>query len=286
MKIGIGLPGTIPGAQGETVLEWARKAGGGPFSSLGIIDRLVYPNYEPLITLAAAAGATRRVRLMTTILIAPIRNAGVLAKQAATLDALSGGRLTLGLGLGAREDDYMAAPEPFKGRGRRFEEQLAIMKRVWSGEAAGEGAGPVGPRPSQPGGPELLIGAMSPAGLARAGRWAEGILVPGTPDSIGQAYAVAQDSWKAAGRSGAPRLVGAAYYALGPGSPDRGAAYVRDYYGFMGPAAEYMAQSILGTAEAVRSAIEVFSGMEMDEFVLWPTISELDQVDRLADIVS
>ena len=144
----------------------------------------------------------------------------------------------------------------------------------------------MGPRPSQHGGPELLIGARSPPGLARAGGWAEGILVPGTPDSIGQAYAVAQDSWKAAGRAGAPRLVGAAYYALGPGSQDRGAAYVRDYYGCMGAGTEYLAQSILGTAETVRNAIEVFSGIGMDEFILWPTISELDQVDRLADIVS
>ncbi len=89
MKIGIGLPATIPGVGGDTILEWAKKADAGSFSSLGIIDRLVYPNYEAMITLAAAAGATSRVRLMTTILVAPLRNPGVLAKEAATLDALS-----------------------------------------------------------------------------------------------------------------------------------------------------------------------------------------------------
>ena len=285
MKIGIGLPATIPGARPEGVLDWARKADAGPFSSLGIIDRLVYPNYEPLITLAAAAGVTKRVRLMTTILVAPLRNAGVLAKQAATLDAISGGRLTLGVAVGPREDDYIAAPASFKGRGARFDEQLALMKRIWSGGPVGDGVGPMGPPPSQPGGPELLIWASSPTAIRRVGRWADGLLTPGTPDSIRQAYGVAEESWSAAQRSGAPRLVGAAYYALGPNARDRGADYLLDYYAFMGPAANYMAQSILMTPEAVKDAIKGFSEIGMDEFILWPTVSDLDQVDRLEEVV-
>lgn len=120
MKVGIGLPGNVPGAKGDLVLDWARRADAGPFSSLGIIDRLVYDNYEPLITLAAAAGVTSRVRLATCVLLAPLRNPGVLAKQAATLDALSGGRLTLGVGVGRRPDDFQAAPSIYEERGRRL----------------------------------------------------------------------------------------------------------------------------------------------------------------------
>ncbi len=114
MKIGIGLPATIPGVNGQLVLNWARKADAGPFSSLAMLDRMVFPNYEPLTTLAAAAAVTQRVRLMTTVLITTLRNAGILAKQAATIDALSNGRLTLGLGVGAREDDFRAAPAQFR----------------------------------------------------------------------------------------------------------------------------------------------------------------------------
>ena len=159
------------------------------------------------------------------------------------------------------------------------------MKRIWSGEPVGDGVRPVGPAPSRSGGPELLIGASSPVALRRVGRWGDGIIIPGTPDSLRQSYSVAEESWKSAGRAGKPRLVGAAYYALGPKAGDRGATYISDYYAFMGPAVDYMTQSILTTPKAVESAIQGFSAIGVDEFILWPTVADLDQVDRLAEIV-
>src|SRR5687768_17739466 len=109
MELGVGLPNTLKGATGALMLEWARRADAGPFASLGVFDRLLYDSYEPLVSLAAAAGATSRVQLATLIIIGPLRNDALLAKEAATLDALSGGRLTLGVALGARRDDYEAA---------------------------------------------------------------------------------------------------------------------------------------------------------------------------------
>src|SRR3712207_5389815 len=101
MEIGVGLPATIPGASGSLVLDWARRADSGPFSSLGVIDRLVYKNHESLVALAASAAVTDRVRLQSTILIAPVRDAALLAKQAATIDAFSGDALRSGLAWGA-----------------------------------------------------------------------------------------------------------------------------------------------------------------------------------------
>src|SRR5579871_2980216 len=109
MQIGIGLPNAVPGTDGPRLIEWARRADAGPFTSLGVLDRLAYASYDPLTALAAAAAVTRRVRLVTMIVIGPLRNTLLLAKAAASVDALSGGRLTLGLAVGARRDDYEAA---------------------------------------------------------------------------------------------------------------------------------------------------------------------------------
>jgi alkanesulfonate monooxygenase SsuD/methylene tetrahydromethanopterin reductase-like flavin-dependent oxidoreductase (luciferase family) len=287
MDIGIGLPATIPGARGSLVLEWAKRADSGPFSSLGILDRLVYTNYEPLITLAAAAAVTDRIRLMSTILIAPLRGAGVLAKQAATIDALSGGRLSLGLGVGAREDDFQFAPASFHDRGRRFEEQLDLMKRVWSGQPVSDEVGPVGPPPARSGGPELLIGGYSPPAIRRVGRWADGYISGGVrdPEQVRHLFDIAEESWRAKRRGGRPRLLASLYYALGPNAA-RGGDYIRDYYSYFGPGADDIARSIPSSPEAVEELIRGFRDVGADEVICWPTVAELEQVDRLADLVA
>ena len=285
MKVGIGIPASA-GMSGGTVLEWAKKADTGPFSSLATIDRLAYGNYEPMTLLAAAAGVTQRIRLMTSILLAPIRNAGVLAKQAASIDAISGGRLTLGFGVGNRDDDYRAAPASFNDRGKRFDQQLALMKRIWAGEPVGDDVGPVGPPPVQAGGPEVLIGAFSPAALRRAGQWADGFLgalVP--PEQLQQMYGAVLEAWESAGRSGKPRLVVARYYRLGPDTAERGEAYIRDYYSFAGPMADQIVQAMLSTPESIKAAVQAYEAVGADELILWPTVADLDQIHRLADVV-
>ena len=286
MKIGIGHPGTIPGVKGQLILDWAKRADAGPFSSLGSLDRLVYTNYDALITLTAAAAVTQRIRLMTTVLLAPLYNGGVLAKQAASLDAISGGRLTLGVGVGAREDDFRAAPASFHDRGKRFEAQLETMKRAWSGQPLAEDIGSIGPPPVQPGGPELLIGGYSPAAIQRVSRWGDGYIAGGAPPPMArQGYEVAEQAWKAAGRAGTPRFVAAMYWGLGPNAADRAGAYLRNYYAFMAPMAEQIARSVASTPEAVKGAIQAFADVGVDELICWPCIPDLDQVDRLADLI-
>src|SRR3954462_1074070 len=162
MEVGIGLPTTIPGVTGEQVLEWARRAEARGFSSLGTIDRIVYPNYESLIALAAVAGVTERIRLARTILLAPYRaNAALVAKQAATLDHLSGGRLLLGVAVGGREDDYAVSGGDFPSPGRRFHGMPEDWERSWAGEPVA-GGGPVGPQPPR-GRPTLILGGSADA---------------------------------------------------------------------------------------------------------------------------
>jgi alkanesulfonate monooxygenase SsuD/methylene tetrahydromethanopterin reductase-like flavin-dependent oxidoreductase (luciferase family) len=285
MQIGIGLPANIPGVQGKLIVDWAKKADSSPFSSLGLIDRLVYPNYEPLIALAAAAGVTQRIRLMTTVLLAPLRNTAILAKQAASLDALSGGRLTLGLGIGAREDDFHAASTSFGNRGKRFEEQLETMKRIWSGQPLAENIGPVGPSPVRPGGPEILIGAYAPAAIQRVGRWGDGYISGGGgPQRAQHGFKAAQESWQAAGRSGKPRLVGCMYFALGPDARERGGSYLRSYYG-QGQWVDAMINSLPITPEVIKGLIQAYRDIGTDEVILWPCIPDLAQIDQLAELV-
>jgi alkanesulfonate monooxygenase SsuD/methylene tetrahydromethanopterin reductase-like flavin-dependent oxidoreductase (luciferase family) len=286
MQIGIGLPGTIPGVRGEFILDWAKLAEVGPFSSLGVLDRLVYPNYESLITLAAVAGVTQRMRLMTTILIAPLRNTAILAKQAASIDALSNGRLTLGLGVGGREDDFLAAQVLFHERGKRFDEQLATMTRIWSGQPLSDKVGAIGPSPVQQGGPELLIGGNSPRAIKRIGRWGNGFISGGGgPDAARKGYSAAEQAWKEAGRPGKPRFVGATYYGLGPDAAEKAAQYIRHYYSFIGPIADRLASSVPSTPDAVKGAMRAFSDAGVDELILWPTIPDLNQVELLAELV-
>jgi alkanesulfonate monooxygenase SsuD/methylene tetrahydromethanopterin reductase-like flavin-dependent oxidoreductase (luciferase family) len=286
MEIGIGLPATIPGVSGALVLDWARKADQGSFSSLSVIDRIVYPNYEPMITLAAVAGATRRIRLMTSVLLAPLRNTAILAKEAASLDALSGGRLTLGLGIGGRADDFEAIGADMHTRGKRFDEQLETLRRIWDGQPVSPTVGAIGPKPTQPGGPRILIGGYAPEAIRRVARWGAGYIAGGAPPQMArQGYTVAEEAWTTAGRTGKPYFSGGTYFALGPDAAERGGAYIRNYYSFMGPVVEGMAQALPSTPEAVKNAIKAYEEIGVDELLLWPTIADLDQLDRLAELL-
>lgn len=139
--------------------------------------------------LAALEAETQRLRLMTGVLLAPLHNAGILAKQAASLDVLSNGRLTLGLGVGPRVDDYRAAPASFHDRGKRLEQQLELMTRIWSGQPVADQTGPIGPTPVQPGGPEVLLGGQSSSAISRLKRWGNGYIAAlGSPQRTNELF--------------------------------------------------------------------------------------------------
>lgn len=282
----LALPAGMPGIPGSLVIEWARKIEAGPFSSIAVIDRLAYPNWEPLVALSAAAAVTQNVRLMTSLVIAPLRDTVLLAKQAASLDVLSGGRLSLGLGVGRRDDDFTAASKEMPRRGRWFEQQLDIMRRVWSGLGPLEGVGPVGPEPVQPGGPEILIGGSAPAAVRRAGRLGDGYLGSGDPETAAQQFKLVTQGWQKAGKTGEPRLLATSGIALGPDAARRGAEQVRHYNAFYGPeAAERAARGLLTSEESVRGVLKRFQDIGLDEIVFVPRVPDTDLVDRLAQLV-
>jgi alkanesulfonate monooxygenase SsuD/methylene tetrahydromethanopterin reductase-like flavin-dependent oxidoreductase (luciferase family) len=286
MKIGIGLPASLPRVRVDLIQEWARQADAGPFSSLGLIDRVAYDNYEPLVTLAAVAGSTRRIRLMTTVLLTPLRKAGILAKQCATLDVLSRGRLTVGVGIGAREDDFRGAPADYDTREKRFNEQMELMTRVWAGKPVSDEVGHIGPQPVQAGGPELL-GGFLPSSMHYLQRWGQGFVSGSTPpEQTGQEFRMVEKIWHEAERPGHPRLVACFYYALGPQAEEGVASCMRSFYAFKGEAqVQKMISRFPTTPAALRTAIQQFVDIGADELMLWPCIPALDQVQRLADLL-
>jgi len=279
MRVGVGLPAGIPGASGELVLEWARRADEGPFSSLGVIDRLVYDSYDPLITLATAAGTTTRITLATTIITGPLHSDALLAKMAASLDAISGGRLVLGLAVGARREDYVAAGIDYRGRGKRLTEQLITLREAWE-------EGVICPHPVSSRGPALLIGGLSDAGYARMVRYADGYVHGGPPRAFARAADKARAAWRDAGRPGEPQLWAQGYFALGDEAEiERGRRYMRDYYAFVGPFAERIAAEMLTTPQAIAQFLRGYEEAGCDEIVMFPAIAGIEQLERLASIL-
>ncbi|MFI7414586.1 LLM class flavin-dependent oxidoreductase [Streptomyces sp. NPDC049627] len=279
--VGIGLPIGDP----TTLLTWARRADAGPFSTLGLLDRLVYDNPEPLVALAVLAGATARIRVQTEVLLAPLRDTALLAKQAATLDRMTGGRLVLGLGIGGREDDHQATGTDLRTRGRRLDEQMATMCRLWWGEPYGDGVGPIGPAPARPGGPQVLFGGFKPAALERVARWGDGFLAAAAPSWAGGLFDTVRELWKEYGRDGEPRLVAQVNVALGPQHVlDDARARMHAYYAFTGMP-DRMVDGLLTTPAEIRAAITAFADLGADEVMLYCYGLDPDQVHRLADVL-
>lgn len=282
MKIGIGLPTAIPGVEREHVLEWSRRADAAGFSSLAALDRLVYLNWEPLVALGATAAVTERIGLMTAVLLLPYRqNAAVVAKQAATIHALSGGRLTLGVGLGSRDDDYTASGVPMRGRGSRMNEMLGEIRRLWEGAEVGY-AGGVGPdvRDDLP---RIIVGGSSDQAFRRAAEYGDGwMLGGGSPDRFAELSEKLMAAWSERGREGAPARLALTYFALGKDPEGDTERSIRDYYSSAPAYADAIVAVTAKGEDAVRVRLRYFREAGVDEVVMFPASAEPEQVDLLA----
>ncbi len=278
MNVGIGLPNAVRGVDRAGIVDWAQRAERAGFSSLGTLDRIVYSNYESLIALAAAAAVTERIELVTDILIAPLRsNAALFAKQAATIDSLSSGRLTLGLAVGGRPDDFEVSGVEFGRRGRIFDQQLADVTAIWRGE---RGVGPA-PRGGRPG---LLIGGSAEAAFERAARFGDGwTLGGGTPDAFARGLEKMNQAWSDAGREGKPRTMVLFYFALGADAGQRAEDSLGHYYAFLGDYAQRVVGSAAKDADTVRGYLSAFESAGADEVICFPASADVGQVDLLAE---
>lgn len=288
MDIGIGLPGHAPWTDGRALVEWARRAERRGFATFSVSDRLVWTTPEPLITLAAAAGVTSRIRLQTSVLLAPLRaDHALFAKAVTTLDRLAGpGRLRLGLATGLREDDFIVGGVDYATRGRQFDRLLERLTAVIR-DGVVDGHAPVGPPPATPGGPRLLFGGHSTAAIRRIVAHGSGWLAgTATPEDLQQFAPALREAWSKAGRQGSPRVVASVMYALGPNAPQAVRDAIGPYYAFAGEEyARYGIAQALTSPDQIKAAIEEFTRIGCDELIFTGNDPDPGQVDQLADVL-
>lgn len=283
MDIGVCLPTTVPGADGSQLIEFARRADRLGFHSLTVIDRVVYDNYDSIVALSAAAAVTERIKLVTAILLAAYRPSAVeLAKQLASLDRLSGGRLIVGVAAGMREDDYLATGTDYDTRGRRLDSLLDELREIWRGDGPVPG---VGPRPTN-GDIPFWAGGHSPAGLRRAAKYGIGWISPGgPPQKYPDAVAKFKELWDEEGRDGSPRMAANCYVSLGPGGKERATEHMMSFYSYLGEMATHLAAGAVTEEDRLRDVVDGYAANGCDELLLLSCTADPSQLDRIAQVV-
>ena len=295
MRLGMNLPVMVPGLDRDAILSWCRAIDDGPWDTLALGERINFPNPEAVTTLAAAAAVTERVELLYNVAVVPLHDPVLLAKQLATIDVISGGRLTVGVGVGGRAEDYRAVGAEWAGpKLQRLADGVARMRAVWGGEVVGDARRPVEPFPVQAGGPQILAGSLGPKSIERAGQWADGLIgfdFAFDAAGVGEAFDRCRKAWRDAGRSEPPRLGSGTWFALGDEAHGGdGVAqmrtYLKRYLNFLEPATDDLIPlATITDAHALRAAADRARDLGADDFVLTPTTSSLDELHRAADIL-
>jgi alkanesulfonate monooxygenase SsuD/methylene tetrahydromethanopterin reductase-like flavin-dependent oxidoreductase (luciferase family) len=287
------MPVMEPNLDAAMLRSWARVVDDGPFSSLCWGERMCFDNPDSLTLLGALAAWTDRVRLVTTVIVPQLHDPVMLAKALATGDMISGGRLTVGIGVGGRHEDYNAVgADPATQTMRGMAERVAIMKRVWAGEKITDSVLPVGPAPVQAGGPSLMVGTIGPKTVRSAAAWADGMAGTILDLDVGkqnELFDVARESWAALDKP-KPHLATSFWFAIGEGDEPRAHMH-RPLRRYMNWIPEQFVDAIApttgwtGTDEDLLEVLRRFEGIGTDEVHLIPTSSDIDQVRRVADVV-
>jgi probable F420-dependent oxidoreductase len=294
-NIGLCFVNPAPQIEPGYAARVARKCEDMGLHSLWVIDRIVYDNLEPLTFLAAASAVTKRIRLGTSVLLAGVRHPVLLAKTVATLDFLSGGRVTLGIGFGSRENDFSAVEVPFDGRGSRAEEGVKLMKRLWTEEGVTHRGRffhvenlTVGPRPLQSPHPPIWTGGGAEIALKRAGRLADGYICgssaiqnfPAVWEKIcGFALAAGRDPKKV-------EKAALTFMAIDDNKTkavEACVAYLNRYYGKARLDVEKT--FLVGAPEACAEGVRAAFSKGLDTLIIGAAIPDLKQLDLLAEKV-
>lgn len=290
MQVGVALPQMATGLDRERLLDWCRGVDQGPFSSVSAGERVTFHNLDGFTLCSAAAALTERVRILVNVAVLPWHAPALVAKELASLDVVSGGRVEVAVGVGGRRQDYEALGSPFTGRHGRLDAAVNELRRLWAGGVAADGER-VGPDPLQTGGPPILASAMGPKALARAARWAVGVsgfTLLGDPKEVRRLVTSTDEAWKAADRTDRPRHVTGSFVALGPDAAGRLRDFARAYLHVFSPElAESLASSM--TLNEPSRLVDLLNAVEaegVDEFIVVPATSDPRMLDALADVVA
>lgn len=294
-NIGLAWVNPAPLTKPDNVINFAKKCEAMGCHSMWTIDRIAYDNLEPLTVLAAAAGATQKLRLGTSVLLGNLRHPSHVAKIISTLDFISNGRVTLGIGFGSRESDYKAVEIPFEHRGSRAVEQVEIIKRLWTeenvtyrGKFYNVEKLTVGPRPIQKPHPPIWTGGSAEVALKRAGTWANGFIcgssaIPDFPSTWEKVSGYA----RAAGRN--PDEITKAGLTFLAINDDNAKAvkmvedYVMRYYGRL--RADVANTSLVGSPAAIIDRIGSFVSKGLDMLIIGVADPDPRQLDLFGEKV-
>ncbi|MFN8624132.1 MAG: LLM class flavin-dependent oxidoreductase [Chloroflexota bacterium] len=281
MRIGVGLPNTVPGASGKLLVQWAKHAEDLGFSSLMTIGRLVFPTHDELIALTAAAAVTERVGLLSNVTISPVNETHLLAKQAASLDQVSGGRFVLGLAVGWREGDFNVVGKDYHRRGRILDEQIQTMQAIWRGEKVPHADKGISVTPTNGHSVPLAFGGTAPQAYERAAKHGIGWTAGGLPpDAVAASVQATHHEFKNHGRAETPRTWALGYFNLGKDPLNEATEYLTDYYYDWGPG---MAAGIPKDAASVLATAHAYASTGVDEFFFDPTSADIHELDRLIE---
>lgn len=277
---GIGLPSDLaPLCDRDLFLAWSRHAEEFGFHTAAVIDKMDYDLWDPLTALAGASAVTERIRLATVLLQLPNRNAVEVAKRAAVVDQLSGGRLDLGVGLGGHAEDYLVVGAEYRGRGPRIAEQVEQIRTIWSSaRMATRAVGRCGPAPIQVPGPPLWMGGWSDIAVERAAKIADGF-VTGIGDPRRTAVMARQARALAAanGRSEFA-CIALAYVAIDGVGDTQNYRSIARYYGGDADREQWIVSgSAASVGERLLAMTEGFDGV-----IALPVVADLDFVAALA----
>jgi len=290
MSVGVALPQMATGLDRDRLVAWCRGIDDGPFSSVSAGERITFHNLDGFTLCSAAAALTSRVRILVNVVVLPWHAPAMVAKELASLDVVSGGRVDVAVGVGGRQQDYAALGSSFAGRHGRLDAAVDELRRLWSGGAAADGER-VGPVPIQAGGPPILASAMGPKSLARAARWASGVsgfTLLGDAGEAARLFRATEAAWVDAGRVDQPRLVTGSFVALGHDAPRTLHDFAETYLRVFSPdlAASLAAAMPLHDASRLVDLLDAIEAEGAHEFIVVPATSDPRMLDALADAVA